>query len=194
MNLRRLAVAVTATVLAASGIALASSANTVAVPHVGRDYFAAYQRLHAAGLRVTIPRPLSPDSLSMPTLGRVSPPPGSRVARGSVVTLYDCRCSALGSPGVPSGPLPRYVVPNFVGARVSAAAAWVRGKALYFRADIGRLTSGNARDLYGNYRVQRQRPRPGGVISLGRRAGTNGGFLPTPVVVAGVQIKRSGQR
>jgi hypothetical protein len=167
------------------------SGRTVVVPHVGRSVLAAYARLHAAGLRVSIPRGLSFSSMSPPTVKRIAPLPGKRVLRGSVVTLAVSYGDGVSSPAVPVGRLTSYQVPDFVGSSASAAYAWVRRKTLYFTAKLGRLRAGNAPDLFANYRVTRQRPSPGAMLTLGRESRSNGGrqgsFLPTPLTVDGVQ-------
>jgi hypothetical protein len=161
------------------------------VPHVGESVLAAYARLRSAGLRVSIPRGLSFSSMSPPTVRRIAPLPGKRVLRGSVVTLSISYGNGVSSPAVPMGRLPSYQVPDFVGSSASAAYAWVRGKTLYFAAKLGPLRGGNAPDLFANYRVTRQRPSPGAMLTFGRESRSNGGrqgsFLPTPLTVDGVQ-------
>ena len=60
--------------------------------------------------------------------------------------------------------------------------------------DVGPLTDGDAPNLFDNYRVLRQRPKPGSSLKLGTATsccgGTQGTFTPTPLIVWGSQIKR----
>lgn len=170
--------------------------STVVIPRVvGTYYQTAYDRLHRAGLRVSIPGGVTVEGccIAAPYVTRVSPAPGRGVSRGSAVTLtLGCpRCGA-GSPGVPIR-LSGYRVPNFVARRVSAAYAWVRDKTLYFAVHLRPLVAGSAPHLYGNYIVSRQHPHPGTVLTLGRghSSGTSGSFLPTPLVVWGTQPPRT---
>jgi len=163
------------------------------VPRVSGGVLAAYGRLHAAGLRVSIARGWLFDSLAAPAVRRVLPVPGKRVRRGSVVSLSCCERKNGGVP--PVGRLPRYVVPKLVGAPVSRAYAWVAGKRLVFRAHLGRLRAGDATQLLENYRVTRQWPAAGTSLALGRRGSAGKargrGLLLTPLTVWGVQTAPS---
>ncbi len=159
------------------------------VPRVGGGVLAAYDRLRAAGLRVSVPGGLSFDSLAPPRVGRVVPAAGRRVPRGSVVTLYLSRNTRR--PTVPVGRLPKYVVAKFVGGAVSSAYGWVSRKRLDFRAYLGPLKAGSARGLFANYRVTRQRPAAGVRLALGQgkrpAKGRGGSFRLTPLTVWGAQ-------
>lgn len=172
----------------AAGLQAAVS-RSVVVPQTSGSVLAVYDRLHAAGLRVSVPRELSFDSLAPPTVAKVTPAVGRRVARGSVVTLYLSR--SAGRLPTPTGHLPSYVVPTFVGHSVGAAYAWVKNRRLAFKAYLGPLKAGSARGLFANYRVTRQRPAPGGRLALGRRRPTatgNGARLVlTPLTVWGAE-------
>jgi hypothetical protein len=175
---------------AGASVGVRARAETVAIPVLGRDYVVAYARLYAAGLKASIREGLTFGALLQPTLGRSSPSPGVKVRRGSVVTLHSGCCSGLGSPAVPNGPLPAYVVPSFVGTRADRAAAWVRGKTVYFEAHLGRLRAGGAASLFANYRVTRQDPAAGTAIKLGVSATSPGGFLPTPLAIWATQTSK----
>jgi hypothetical protein len=190
-------------VLLASASSVVSSASAskphvgkVAIPRVvGDDLQTAYDRLHDAGLRVSIPAGIQLNTSGFSTLlaVKISPRPGHRVARDSTVTLtLGCPTCGLGSPAVPIH-MPKYRVPEFVGHRASAASAWVNGKTLYFAVHLGPLIGGNAHHLYGNYEVTRQEPTAGTLLTLGQGTsspgGSSGTFLPTPLTVWGTQAR-----
>jgi hypothetical protein len=162
------------------------------VPHaVGLDAAAAYRRLHRAGLRVSLPAFELDLGLGSPLrVTGQSIRAGRAVADGGIVALtLGCPGCGVASPAVPTQ-LPRYNVPDLVGGAVAAARAWVAHKELYFVAHLGPLTAGAAPDLLDNYRVTRQRPRPGHKLQLG--TGTSGGgFTPTPLVVWARQVRAS---
>lgn len=166
--------------------ARAALGGTVVVPRVGGGVLAAYDRLHAAGLRVSIPRGLSFDSLAPPAVALMVPAAGRRVRRGSLVTLYLSRSGGRSS--LPVKPLPSYVIPKFVGGRVSTAYDWATSGKLAFRAYLAPLKGGGARALFANYRVTRQGPT-GPRLAPGRWTGTAGrkraGFRVTPLTVWG---------
>ena len=173
-----------------SGASLRAAVDgTVVVPRVAGGAVAAYNRLHAAGLRVSVPNGLSFSSSAPPTVARMVPMAGKRVARGSVVTLY--LSFGMGRFAVPMGRLPSYVVPKLRGGPVSTAYGWARNKRLVFRAYLGPLKAGNARSLFANYRVVRQRPAAGVRLTLGERgrtaAGKRASFRLTPLTVWGAQ-------
>jgi hypothetical protein len=167
----------------------AAVGGTVVVPRVGSGVVGAYDRLHAAGLRVSVPHGLSFDSLAPPKVGRVVPAAGRRVPRGSVVALYLSRNARR--PTVPVGRLRKYVVAKFVGGAVSSAYGWVSRRRLDFRAYLGPLKAGGARGLFANYRVTRQRPVAGVRLTLGHGKrpvkGRGGSFRLTPLTVWGAQ-------
>src|SRR5436305_9158206 len=97
----------------------AASGTTVVVPALRGGLLAAYDQLHARGLRLTLPQGVSFDSTAPPQVARAVPRAGSRVAPGSVVTLYLTRGSYR-SPTA-ARPFPSYRVPKLVGATVSHA-------------------------------------------------------------------------
>jgi hypothetical protein len=171
----------------------AQASSEVTVPRVDRlEISAAYDRLHARGLRVTLPGTELEYWEDPPAyVVRTVPSAGRRVARGSVVVLsLGCPGCGVASPGVPI-PIPKYRVPRLAGHLLSAAFAWVANKALYFTAHLGPLTAGDATHLFENYRISRQSPRPGSVIQLGRGhrccGGHGGTFTVTPLIVWGSQ-------
>ena len=174
----------------AAGARAQPAAGSVVVPRVSGGVLGVYDRMRAAGLRVSIPGGVWFDSLAPPRVVRVLPAAGRRVRRGSVVTLYLAR--DMGRRAIPRGRLPTYVVPQLVGGVVSAAYRWVRGKRLDFRADLGSLRAGGARGLFANYRVTRQWPAAGARLRLGRGKrptnGGGGGFRLTPLRVWGRQL------
>jgi hypothetical protein len=174
------------------GSARAAASGTAVVPRVaGTGLLAAYDRLHAAGLRVRIPARVWFDSLAPPRVARAVPAAGRRVAPGSVVTLYLRR--GVGRLRVSGGRLPKYTVPRFVGGDVSAAQSWVGSKELAFRAYLAPLTADNGLGFFANYRVTRQQPRAASRLTLGYRAiGARGRitFRVTPLTVWGRQLPR----
>jgi hypothetical protein len=160
----------------------------------GLSAVSAYARLHGAGLRVSIPQGLVLEELGNPAgfVERVTPRAGTRLARGSIVTFrFGCPGCGLASPAVPTGTLPRYTVPNFIGQSIAAASRWVAHKTLYFTERLGRLKAGDAPILFENYRITAQHPAPGTRIALGtgthNAAGTSGTFTPTPLTITADQ-------
>lgn len=174
------------------GMATAAGANPAAgvvVPHTSGGVLAAYQRLHARGLRVSIPNRFLFDSTAPPRVLRAVPSPGHRLPLGSVVTLYLSR-GRYQSPAA-SAPFPSYRVPRFVGATADHAYGWVRARTLSFRAYLGALKAGAAGSLLANYRVTSQRPGPGKRLALGLSGRVAGKKRPalrlSPLMVWGVQ-------
>ncbi len=163
----------------------------VVVPRVKGDVVAVYARLRAVGLRVSISRGWSFDSLRPPRVARMVPAAGRRVQPGSVVRLYLSCCQRVPGPRVPGGRLPRFVVPRFAGGVVSSAYAWTRQHRLDFRAYLGPLKAGAESGLFANYRVSRQRPAAGARLAVGERTraakGKPGRFRRTPLTVWGTQ-------
>jgi Glycosyl hydrolases family 43 len=147
----------------------AATGQTVVVPRVAGGLVAVYGRLHAVGLRVSIPRGFSFSSLAPPTVARAFPRTGRRVRRGSVVTLQ--LSSGPGWRPLVVGRAPRYVVARFVGGPASTAYGWMTGKRLAFMSYLGPLRAGGAAGLFANYRVARQRPSPGSRLALGHKGG-----------------------
>jgi hypothetical protein len=151
---------------------------------------AAYDRLHAAGLRVRCRVVyLLGIFICTPTVARQSPPAGRRVNRGTVVTLTTKppRCMSE-SPGLPI-PMPSATVPSLAGLRVSAVQSWAEAHNLYWRAvRLPALEAGRAATLLDNYRVVRQTPDPGTLLTLGDPSGI-GVFRPTPLTVSARLIR-----
>lgn len=193
--LRLLVMAVVALAALGSGVPAASGrrglSGRVIVPQVSGGAVGVYARLHAAGLKVSIPAGVSLGPLASRTRWRVSPRSGSRVLRGSVVVLSASCCGGVGRALTPAGRLPSYVVPSFVGLSVGAAYGWVGKKRLFFVARLGRLRAGDGPSLFENYRVVGQRPAAGKALTLGIRTASRGGrrrrFRATPLTVYGVQ-------
>jgi beta-lactam-binding protein with PASTA domain len=179
------------TLLAATARAT-TAAGTVVVPRVsGQGVLVAYARLHAAGLRVSIPQGVSFVWSRPLKVARSSPSGGRRVVRLSVVRLYLSCCGRAGGPRVPKGRLPSYRMQNFVGSTVRDASLWATKRKLVFRAYLGALKAGRAAGLFANYRVSRQRPKAGTRLAVGQRTkpamGWRGGLRFTPLTVWGVQ-------
>ena len=166
-------------------------ARTVVVPRLGGSVLAAYQRLHARGLRVNIPRGLSFDSAAPAMIARAVPKAGRRVAPGSAVTLY-LRPGAHRAE-LASARAPRYRIPRFVGGPVSRAYTWITSRRLAFRAALGALKGGGASTLLANYRVTAQRPAAGRKLALvssrGGGHGRRAGLRVSPLSVRGAQPK-----
>jgi beta-lactam-binding protein with PASTA domain len=171
----------------AAGLVAASVASTagacggeqmVVVPGIrSANVVFAYERLHAAGLRVAIPSGLAIESLRMPLVRTQTPVAGARVARGSTVRL-DSFFSFTGSPtGAPS----LAVVPSLHGRSASAAPAWAERKDMYWRVALPPLTAGDATTLLDNFRIVGQRPRPGTLLRHGYLRGR--AFHVTPLVI-----------
>ncbi len=173
-------------VAAFPGLTRAGS-RPVKVPQLsGAGVQAAYQRLHLEGLKVSLPAVELRFVVDAPVhVVGSAPEAGQRVPAGSVVSLtLGCpRCGA-GSPGVPRH-MPHYVVPNFLGRRLDAAYQWVRHKQLFYVFRLGRLTAGNARSLFADYRIVAQTPLAGRSLALGRK--TKHAFTPTPLTVTAKQ-------
>ncbi len=181
------------TIGAASGAVAAAeraASSTVLVPRVlGDTVLTGYARLHRAGLRVSIPAGIEAVLYTQKSVTRVTPSPGRRVAKGSVVTLsleYP-----FGAPSI-AAPLqtPAYRVPDFTGHLVTEAFEWVKSKTLEFSYRLGPLHAGSARELFGNYRVTKQSPGPGTMLRFGQTIGGVPGVI-TPLVIRGKQPNRS---
>lgn len=169
--------------LAASAGLAGARPRTRSVPEVrGLPLPDAYARLHRAGFAVTFAHRFAiGDFECTPVIAAERP-------AGATVVLQPQRpaCGA-GSPGVPTGPLPVYRVPNLRGLTIAHAMAWIEHRTLYGDAHLAPLVAGRARTLLANYVVTRQRPRPGTRVKLGigHHVGNTGSFLPTPLVVFG---------
>ena len=175
--------------------ARAATSSTVVIPRLGGGVVAAYARLHAAGLRVSIPRGVAFSSAASPTIAWSVPRSGRRVRRGSVVVLFL-------SPGrwgpTRTGAARRLVVAPFVGSAARAAYSWVRAKKLPLTAYLGPLKAGGASGLLANYRVSRQRPGAGAHLTWPPRparhgAHARGAAYRGPLTVWGAQPPPSVQ-
>jgi hypothetical protein len=159
----------------------------------------AYQRLHRAGFKVSIPRGFELNTLTAPVavVQDMYPSAGRRLRDGSAVSLrVGCECP-IGSPAVPVGTLPRYLIPDFTGKTIAKVRRWIARKSLFLTEHIGSLRAGDADSLYENYRIARQRPQPGTALSLGvvvHDVPGSPGFRPTPLVVWAHQPRRSQPR
>ncbi len=166
----------------ATANARAAVPGTVVVPRLGGGVVAAYARLRAAGLRVSIPAGLTFSSASPPTIAWSVPASGRRVPRGSVVTLYlsPARNRALRARGRPRSLL----VARFTGGTADTAYSWVRTKRVALTAYLGPLRAGEAPGLLANYLISRQRPGAGGHLTWGSRRGhARGASVRTPLTV-----------
>lgn len=146
----------------------------------------AYETLHTAGLRVSIPS-LATIAPSTSFAGTTTPAAGRLVPRNTTVTIRAKHVFlGVASPAVPF-PLPSAVVPNFIGARVSSAAAWAQSHGLFWTASLPPLIAGDAATLLANYRVVKQAPRASAALYLGIgiTTGSGGSFDPTPLRLHG---------
>jgi hypothetical protein len=154
----------------------------------GASVVTGYARLHRDGLGVSVPGGFEVDDLVSPAavIERISPAPGRAVRPGSTVALeVGCPDCGVGTPAVPRH-IPTYKVPSFIGDRISVPERWIRHKTLYETEYFGSLRAGTASQLYGNYRIVRQRPSPRAELKLGvggRVSPTLGSFLPTPLTL-----------
>jgi hypothetical protein len=172
--------------LASAGLALTAcgSAHRTTYVRVPRsaaraDLVDAYDILHRAGLRVSVPPGITIASLRVPE-ARLSPPGGTRVARGSTVMLIPAG-GPIGSPAVARND-PHYRVPDFTGRTAATAVRWAEAHGMFWELrDVPALHAGDAPHLLDAYVVTAQRPRPGGTIVQGVRAGAS--FRPTPLTL-----------
>jgi hypothetical protein len=157
--MRRVALVVVLALLPVS----AATARTVTVPRDTGPLPTVYQRLHAAGLVVTITKPFVSDSVRPRDVKSETPRPGRRVAAGSAVSLaVKCCARAVGHHGRAATP------PRLVGRSAGAAAAWASGHSVRLIAHLGRLSAGHAATLLGNFRVTRQSPAGGHRVRAGQ--------------------------
>jgi len=64
---------------------------------------------------------------------------------------------------------------------VASTRRWAARHDLYWQVRLPALRAGTARHVLDNFAVNKQRPRPGSVLSLG--VGREGSFRPTPLKV-----------
>ena len=150
----------------------------VAVPGVrSANYEFAYQRLHDAGLRVRIERPLTIASLCAPLVGSQTPVAGTKVSEGSLVVPEDPMCFF----GLPVVRDVSAVVPDFTGEAPSRAAKWAQSNGLFFELHLAALDAGDGPSFFDNFQVERQEPAPGATLTPGLSMGNS--FRATPLVV-----------
>jgi beta-lactam-binding protein with PASTA domain len=178
----------TAACVAAIGLALAgcgSHTSYVTVPLRAEqtNIVEAYDLLHRLGLRVELTRQAAISSLIEP-LAQLSPPPGTRVPRGSVVKLTPIG-GPIASPAVLKSN-PHYRVPDFIGLPASAAIRWADAHSMFWSIpDLPVLEASDARHLFDAYGVVAQQPKPGDTIVQGVMVGH--GFKPTPLTLTVVR-------
>ena len=178
-----LAAATLAAVLAGSVAAARSDRDAlVVVPlHAQQtDVLDAYDQLHAAGLRVELSKPIAISALRVPLAARVTPRPGTRVPRGSVITITPAP-GPISSPAVLDSH-PHYTVPSFIGRPAETAVAWAQAHAMFWAIPhLQPLPPSSAQHLLTAYRIVGQYPQAGGAIVQGVMVGR--GFRPTPLTV-----------
>jgi beta-lactam-binding protein with PASTA domain len=174
MNRHPLTLAITAVLLAAgcngsssSGTVRASlpspsatspeTTGMVRVPQTGNSWIGSIiPRLHRAGLRVTIPTAWSLTSSDGPGAEIESPVSGTRVPRGTVVTIR--MTNILGSQGWTPG---QYVVPGVLGETLELAAKHIETSGLPWSVQATALPPTATGDLYASYCVTAQNPAGG---------------------------------
>ena len=183
-----LAIAITL-VLACGWAAGAKAAGpaTVVIPRLGGGIVAAYARLHAAGLLVSLPRGFTFSSAVAPTVAWSVPASGRRVRRGSVIAVY----VSTARPRSPraGGHRRSVLVARFVGGAASAAYSWIRSRKVPLTAYLGPLKAGGAPGLLANYLISRQRPAAGGRLVQGSPRGhpARGASVRVPLTVWAAQ-------
>jgi len=155
--------------------------DTVVAPGVrGGGFPFAFERLRERGLRVAIPSAIHFQATSSPMVAGQTPPAGTRVKWGSVVTLRTS-WGPIGSPGGPDE-LPVYRVPEFRGKTLGDAVAWTEGKTIYWETDLPPLPPSSAKHLFDAYVVRSQRPAAGSGLKLWVRVAGRGVRL-TPLAL-----------
>ena len=166
-----------------TGCGAAASSRKVTIPVRARetDLADAFALLRSLGLRVGIDRTTAYSSLGPAWLARLSPPAGTRVPSGAVVTITPTDLGPRGSPAVLKSH-PRYRVPSFIGRTAAAAIAWANGHRMFWSIPrLPALAASSARTLFDAYRVTAQVPAPGGTLGQGVIVGR--GFRPTPLTL-----------
>jgi beta-lactam-binding protein with PASTA domain len=144
------------------------------------DLVDAYNLLHGRGLRVEVATTFAISSLRSMGVARLSPGAGSRLARGSTVSI-STGPGPIGSPAVLKSH-PHYRVPNFIGRSARTAVAWADAHNMFWAIPrVPALPSSDAPRLFDAYRVVSQLPEPGGRIVQGVMVGR--GFKPTPLTL-----------
>lgn len=124
------------------------------VPRVSGGLGAAYARLHAAGLPVSLPAWTFGSGRSA-VVTRTAPRAGARVTPGTTVTVHFATAVRPVLRGIS-----RLAFPHFVGQRVSAAARWAAVHHVSFLAHLGALRRGDAPWLLADYVIRAQLPGP----------------------------------
>lgn len=140
-----------------------------AIPRLGfRTLDQGYAYLRSKGFRVSVAyhhsRSLPVSSLETLAIGRVFPAPGTRVAVGSVVTLFP----EIDLVRPPTGALHAtyFRIPNFTGRPAGVAMRWAIQHAILWNIpDLPPLGDSPARSLYDAYVVTAQQPEAGRFIN-----------------------------
>jgi beta-lactam-binding protein with PASTA domain len=131
--------------------------SVVTVPKQGNaSVSSVVPRLDAAGLRVTIPAAWGTNSFSAPGARIGMPAPGTRVPRGTVVTL-----EMFALVGMPTQGPGRYVVPGVMGDSLTEAMASIEAAGLPWSFRAAALPATATSNLYDAYCVSGQSPEPG---------------------------------
>ena len=158
-HLRTLTLAVSillAALAVAAGPALARSrSRTVAVPRLSGDVTHAYTVLRRDGFKVSIPRSFTLGNAAVTSVTRVSPKPGRRLRRGSVVTL-SLRCCGRLSHLPALGAYDATRLPQMKGSTMTQVAGWARTQGRRYRATFAPLRAATGATLLGDYVVTHQ--------------------------------------
>jgi hypothetical protein len=118
---------------------------------------------------VTVPRPFAFDWAQecLPIVTGSAPRAGQRTQLGSTVTLRTAPPPCpIGSPSVLKGN-PVRTLPSFIGQSLPAALRWLDRRDLLWTVAVPRLSGGQARTLFANYVIGRQRPAAGARLRTG---------------------------
>jgi hypothetical protein len=151
------------------------------------DLPTAYVVLHRLGFRVAIPNSVRLTPFELPT-AKLTPAVGSRVPRGSTITLTPVY-GPIGSPAVAKSN-PHHRVPSFIRQPLVDAIQWADAHNLLWAIPkLPALPASDAPDLFDAYRVVGQTPKVGSVLGQGVLHGHT--YQPTPltltVVLTGAQ-------
>jgi hypothetical protein len=151
------------------------------------DMPTAYVVLHRLGFRVAIPDSVRLTPYELPT-AKLTPAVGSRVLRGSTITLAPVY-GPVGSPAVDKSN-PHHRVPSFIQQPLADAIQWADSHdMLWAIPKLPALPASDAPHLFDAYRVVGQNPNAGSVIGQGVPHGHT--YKPTPltltVVLTGAQ-------
>ncbi len=136
----------------------------VRVPHEGNAAITSIlPRLHDAGLRIAIPAAWGAGSFSGVAAVIEAPTPGTRVPRGSAVTVEITSIT-----GLPSQQPGRHLVPRVTGATLKKAAAAITAAGLPWGVRATPLPPTSTADLYAVYCVTSQMPAGGTTMTIRR--------------------------